>query len=243
MQTPSEMKDRMHELALKDGYIDSIFNYCDRLCERCSFTSKCRNFAFSENEPATDGPELWIYLDNVFKATMLMLEEMMEKMGIDPEEIKKMEPPDEPDPKEHPLYKKVYELSFSLHDWLQQNNPEEISSDVVDIVSPVKVRNPRFYEALEVIYWYNFFVSAKIYRALGGMEEDEENEIQNDSNGSAKIAIIALDRLIASWSVVMENMTDQEDEILKFLIQLADARKQTELTFPSACKFIRPGFD
>jgi len=81
-----------------------------------------------------------------------------------------------------------------------------------------EVRNPRFYEALEVIYWYNFFVSAKI-------------------------ALIALDRLIASWSIVMENMTDHEDEILKFLIQLADVRKHTEVTFPSACKFIRPGFD
>ena len=128
MQTPSEMKDWMHELACQDGYIDNI------------------------------------------------------------------------------------------HDWLQQNKPGEISSDIVEIVSPDEVRNPRFYEALEVIYWYNFFVSAKI-------------------------ALIALSRLIASWSIVMENMTDHEDEILKFLIQLANVRKHTEVTFPSACKFIRPGFD
>jgi hypothetical protein len=57
------MKDRMLELARKDDYIDSIFNYCDRWCERCAFTSRCRSFAMSENEPSTDGPELWEYLD------------------------------------------------------------------------------------------------------------------------------------------------------------------------------------
>src|SRR5439155_24301861 len=25
-------------------YIDGIFNYCDRWCERCPFTSRCRSF-------------------------------------------------------------------------------------------------------------------------------------------------------------------------------------------------------
>ena len=49
--------------------------------------------------------------------------------------------------------------------------------------------------------------------------------------------------LIAAWSLLMEKMTDHEDEILKFLISLADIRKQTELTFPMARKFVRPGFD
>jgi len=43
--------------------------------------------------------------------------------------------------------------------------------------------------------------------------------------------------------LLMEKMTDHEDEILKFLISLADIRKQTELTFPMARKFVRPGFD
>jgi hypothetical protein len=241
MLTPSEMKDRMLELARNEGYIDSIFNYCDRWCERCSFTSKCRNFAMSEYEPSTNGPELWEYLDTVFKATMLMLKESMEKMGIDSDEIAKMEPTEDPDPKEHPLYKKVHELSFSMHDWLKKNKPGEITSEQIEIISAEEIKNPRFKESLEVIYWYNFFISAKIFRAL--IENDNKDEIQNDSNGSAKIAMIALDRLIASWSVVMENMMNHQDEILKFLISLADVRKHAESTFPNARKFVRPGFD
>jgi hypothetical protein len=242
MKTPSEMKDRFIELSQQDGYIDSIFNYCDRWCEKCAFTSKCRNYAFSENEPDADS-ELFEYLGNMFKATMLMLDEMMTKMGIDPKEIKEIEPSEEPDPKDHPLYKKVYSLSFSMHDWLKENNPGEVLAEI-EITSPEEIKNTRFQESMEVIYWYNFFISAKIFRALGGMKYDSwEDKIQNDSNGSAKIALIALDRLIGAWSVLMENMKDHEDEILKFLIELAEIRKSAEATFPDARKFVRPGFD
>lgn len=243
MLTPSEMKDKMLELAGKDGYIDSIFNYCDRWCERCAFTSRCRNYAFGKDEPSPDGPELWDYLHNVFQATMQMLEEMMEKMGIDPEEIDKMEPQDEHDPKDHPLYIKVHNLSFNMHKWLEKNKPgERPKEDIEDLVQG-KEKNPRYHDALEVIYFYNFFISAKIYRALTGVGDFEPGAFQTDSNGSAKIALIALDRLIASWSVVLEEIPDFEDEILKILIDLAEIRKQTGLVFPQARKFVRPGFD
>jgi hypothetical protein len=243
MLTPSEMKDRMHELARKKGYIDSIFNYCDRWCERCAFTSKCRNYEFGKDAPAPDGPELWEYLDNVLKAAMLMLDEMMKKMVIDPREIDKMELPEEFDPKDHPLYEKTYDLSSSMRDWLEQNKPGEIMIDDLEIISAEKEKNSRFYDAIEVIYFYNFFISAKIYRALIDSDDPEPDEIQTDSNGSAKIALIALDRMIASWSIILENMMDREDKILKFLINLAEIRKQTEIIFPGARKFVRPGFD
>lgn len=243
MLTPSEMKDRMHELARTEGLIESIYNYCDRWCERCAFTSKCLNYASSKDAPDSDGPELWDYLHNVFVATMLMLDEMMQKMGIDPEEIKTMEPPEEPDPKDHPLYKNVENLSFSMHKWLEQNKPGEPSPEEIDNLPSENEKNPRFYDALEVIYFYNFFISAKIYRALSGIGDFEPEEVQSDSNGSAKIALIALDRLIAAWSIIMENLMDHEDDILKFLITLAEIRKQTEINFPLARKFVRPGFD
>ena len=163
MKTPSEMKDRFIELSHQNGYIDSIFNYCDRWCEKCAFTSKCRNYAFSENDPDADSSELFEYLGNMFKATMLMLDEMMVKMGIDPKEIKEIkeiEPPEEPDPKEHPLYKKVYALSFSMHDWLKENNPGEVPAEI-EITSPEEIKNARFHESMEVIYWYNFFSSGR----------------------------------------------------------------------------------
>jgi hypothetical protein len=243
MLTPSEMKDRTLRLVKEGNFIEGIYNYCDRWCERCLFTGKCLNFESGKDAPDPDSPELWDYLHNVFEATMLMLNEMMEEMGIDPEEIRNMEPSEEPDPKDHPLYKKAYAMSFSMHDWLKQSNPGEPSPEEIELLPDMKEKNPRFYEAIEVIYFYNFFISAKIFRALTGIDDFDPREIQTDSNGSAKIALIAIDRLIAAWSVAMENMKDHEDEILKFLINLAELRKQTEFSFPLARKFVRPGFD
>jgi hypothetical protein len=49
--------------------------------------------------------------------------------------------------------------------------------------------------------------------------------------------------IVAAESLLLEKMPDHEDEILKFLLSLADIRKQTENTFPQARKFVRPGFD
>lgn len=233
------MKDRFMELARKDGYIDSIFNYCDRWCEKCAFTSKCRNYAFGEGEGGENEDDTFEYLDNVFKTTMMMLDDMMKEMDIDPSEINSIDLPDLPDPEKHPLSKRVTALSMKMHDWLKKNEPRNMP-----IFNSDENGKKRFNDSLDVIYWYNFFISAKIARALLGIDPDQDEDlIQNDSNGSAKIALIGIDRLIGAWSVLMENMKNNEDEILDFLVELAALRKSTEELFPNAGKFIRPGFD
>jgi len=46
-----------------------------------------------------------------------------------------------------------------------------------------------------------------------------------------------------AWRAAMENMRDYEDDILRFLITLAEMRRQTEITFLMVKQFVRPGFD
>jgi len=243
MLTPSEMKDRTLKLVREGNFIEGIYNYCDRWCERCSFTNRCLNFESSKDAPPPDSPELFEYLKNVLEASILMLDEKIKELGIDPEELEKFEPPEKPDPKEHPLYKKVYDLSFVMHHWLERNKPEQRLIYTGETSEMPRENTTRLKDTIEVIYFYNFFISAKIYRALTGIGDYEEGEVQTDSNGSAKIALIALERLIAAWAVLMENMPEHEDEILKFLASLAEVRKMTESIFPLARKFKRPGFD
>lgn len=242
MLTPSEMKDKMLDLAGKDGYIDSIFNYCDRWCARCTFTSKCRNYSFGKDAPLPEEPEMWEYLHNVFGATVLMLREMMEKMGMDPGEIDKGEPPSQSDPRKHPLFNKAYRTAAERHKWLDKKK-NVIKSKDGKVNEANKKNNPKLFEAVEVIYNYNFLVTSKIARALQVLKSDNDNEPQSDSNGCAKIALVALDRLIKSWTILMENFMEYEDDILRVLIDLAEIRKQTSIIFPLARKFVRPGFD
>jgi hypothetical protein len=43
---------------IRDGFIVGIFNYCDRWCERCAFTSRCRVFADVAEMEASHDPGL-----------------------------------------------------------------------------------------------------------------------------------------------------------------------------------------
>jgi hypothetical protein len=45
-------------MEVRDGFIVSIFNYCDRWCEACAFTSRCRVFADVARMEASLDPNL-----------------------------------------------------------------------------------------------------------------------------------------------------------------------------------------
>jgi hypothetical protein len=75
------------------------------------------------------------------------------------------------------------------------------------------------------------------------LPEEDLKDIPSDADGSAKIALIGIDRSIAAWAVILKSMPEQEKEILDFLVQLERLRRQAEQTFPKARAFVRPGFD
>ena len=87
----------------------------------------------------------------------------------------------------------------------------------------------------------------KFARALSGKEEDddwfEENNFPKDSDGSAKVALIGIDRSISAWTKICEYFPEREDEILTMLSMLDKLRRVGEEEFPNARKFKRPGFD
>ena len=242
MLTPEEIKSKTLEIARRKGFIDSIFNYCDRWCERCAFTTKCRNYEFEMESPPPDGPELWEYLHNVFKATFMMVEEQMKEMGIDPADIEDVPEDPDKDPEKHPLAILARETAFHTHEWLETHDICKKIGDQADLDIQSTAESSRYKDSVEVIYHYNFFISAKISRAISGLLEHDEFS-DYDMNGSAKIALVSIDRLIAAWMVVMKELHEYEDDILKILVKLAEIRKIAENTFPEGREFVRPGFD
>jgi hypothetical protein len=126
-------------------------------------------------------------------------------------------------------------------------------------------------DAIEVIRWYQFFVAAKVYRSLMGFEhqaamddepldedpfgadpfDDDEQDLdqilaetaRNDSNGSAKIALIAIDRSLSAWRIMKGYLPEKSESIVSLLVQLERLRRGLEQEFPEARDFIRPGFD
>jgi hypothetical protein len=100
-------------------------------------------------------------------------------------------------------------------------------------------------DCLEVIRWYQRQIYIKLCRAATGMirGELEGNEYDpQDANGSAKVALLGIERSIAAWATLQRRFPDHED-IVFALGTLKRLLRQVEAAFPDARAFRRPGFD
>ena len=110
-----------------------------------------------------------------------------------------------------------------------------------------KVQVATIQDCLEIIQWYVHFIHIKLIRAITGKLEDdgweEKNGFPSDYDGSAKIALIAVDRSLQAWFALHQLIPHDEDEFFKIAGMLQKIKVQTEQEFPKAYQFIRPGFD
>jgi len=186
-----------------------------------------------------------------------LVKEWVEDQGLDWETFEKEiidQEFQEPHLTKEQVYIKSHALKYSqkVRTWFEENQDflqekeTEINTHLklgVDntIESIIHIKN-----AIEVIDWYQSFIGAKIARAVE-MSHDEwiltETPIQNDANGSAKIAFIAIKRSLAAWETLRSYFPDQTDDFIDILILLDKMRKEIRALFPNLDKFIRPGFD
>jgi hypothetical protein len=90
-------------------------------------------------------------------------------------------------------------------------------------------------------------LAAKLHRALTGRDEclndgdGDDHPVQNDWNGSAKVASISIERSAEAWRLIAAVTGDEAAAALAdSLVKLRDAVRRA---FPDAQSFIRPGFD
>jgi hypothetical protein len=101
-------------------------------------------------------------------------------------------------------------------------------------------------EALEVIRWYQVFLPPKLGRALKSRTEEMETEgddFPKDSDGSAKIALIGIDRSLSAWGELAAQWEVGGGAIRKIVSHFNRLGGMVENEFPRARAFIRPGFD
>jgi len=247
-------KKYIKKIAKNPAFIPGIYNYCDYWCERCPFTSRCMNFAFSEKQfPDNESRDIKNKLfreklSEVFQLTLEMLKESALEKGIDLNSIKfesiKKEKKDTEEEKCHlsaQKYSEMVENWFKSSVHLFKQKEEELSL-IAELetpnIDPAK-EAVNIKDALEIIRWYQYQIHSKLIRAIEG----DSYEPQRDKNGSAKVALIAIDRSIASWGEIHRHFPECEDETLDFLVHLDRLRRKVEKIFPKARKFVRPGFD
>lgn len=257
--------DRLATLAENPDFIPGIYNYCDRWCQRCAFTGRCLSFASERDEfpggetPDIDSEEFWESFTETMNSSLELLRQMAAEDGIDLDAIDY----DQIDAErqavqtavdEHPLTQAAERYAGMVKDWFENNaaafqqKGEELEMFVRLNIGSADVTGQaaRISDAVEVIQWYQLFIPGKIVRALHGRSysfADESDAAPNDADGSAKICLIAIERSLAAWVVLLRAFPYLQTENLELLAQLERLGKGLELEFPNARAFQRPGFD
>ncbi len=254
-------KERIKELAQDPRFIPGVYNYCDRWCERCPLTSRCMNFALSEehfSDPESrdlDNEAFWAKVSEVFQTTLEMVREDARELGIDLDSPDLQAAAQEREDirnaaENHECCRAAKEYVQMVKDWFDSAKYLfEEKTDELNLKSELELpdTNPAGEAAsiencVEIIRWYQHFIYAKLARAVRGSLEDYDASC-HDSCGSAKIALIAMDRSLGAWGQMTEHFPGFKDCILDLLVHLDRLRKRTEEAFPDARTFIRPGFD
>jgi hypothetical protein len=246
--------------------IPGIHNYCDRWCERCPFTARCAVFESESNAKPEEldikNKAFWDRLSQNFAKAKTMLEEAAEKFGIDLEavqenieDVEKARSAKGDEVRKHPLIGMAEEYFSFTEQWLKtqpgmMDKLEHLKENLtmgVESHENAKTQTETIRDCLSVIEWYKTFMEMKLMRALMGKADadlfGEDEEDQRDYDGSAKIAIIAIERSIQAWANLFELLPEQEDTFLKVLSLLEKMKKATIAEFPKAMEFVRPGFD
>jgi len=263
-------RDALKELARDPRFIPGIYNYCDRWCKRCPFSNRCLNYAMEKAEDDGDpasrdltNEKFWKKIEQNFRDTMEMVMADAKERGIDldapglrAEVIAQERQERRLAAKNKPLAKAAMAYLKNADEWFKASEHVfEAKGLELETLARIEVGDPHselneLKDFVDVIRWYQHFIYVKLSRAIGSLaseqlETDEEMKaFPKDSDGSAKIALIAIDRSIAAWSGLRTALgSDHPDDILDLLAQLAAIRRGAENLFPNARAFVRPGFD
>jgi len=183
----------------------------------------------------------WRKLSDIFKDTMELLEETVGQWGI---ELKNLDSAEEEKgtaarkeaARSHVISRAAASYGKMVEDWFKGKGELFFFLTAAGPDESVKIE-----EAIEVIRWYQFFIGAKVMRAIRGRVE--ERGAGSDSDGSAKVALIAIDRSIAAWGVIPSHNRFYRERVFEIISFLNLLKQAVEETFPGAKSFIRPGLD
>ena len=204
---------------VRGDYIDFISSYCDRWCERCPFTARCSAYAVQMATAMCEGD----------------LRAGIELAVGAPRHPNAAAALGTPPPPANAAEAKNREAFL---DYLSNYEPTQAE------LAQVKREAA---EAVDVASRDGFFIRVKLHRALDGRdravhgEDFEDHPIQNDWNGSAKVALISIVRSTKAWDVIARATGDPDARHIKQ--ELTYLQRDVERHFPDAWKFMRPGFD
>lgn len=225
-------------MEVRDGFIVGIFNYCDRWCETCAFTSRCRVFADVARAEAALDPHLKAITDAPLLPQDMpppppkWMEELIAEMNeaasrpLTEEELRDAQPKFLPG--HEAVRERAMTYCLAIHHWLRGCNNEH--------------RPPT--DPIAVIGWFATLIVGKVHRALTGLAEfDGDRDFPPDHEGSAKVALIGIERSLAAWRELVAASAVTQEQAQPFVDELSWLLRRLDEAIPLARGFVRPGFD
>jgi hypothetical protein len=212
-------------------WIPNISDYCDSRCQRCAFAERCWSFAFRQ------------YVENRAR------EQMTDFSQAEPE----------PSIARGDAYVREG-IENIVHDPLGAI-AEDYGTDVWRVIGPLMEREQDeapgaalpvdVVGALHDVWGLALTIGAKVHRAVSSCELNninrdeglETDPIQNDENGSAKVARLAVAESLVSWDIVQCSGLIDRGLVEYLLGNLRQIERALKERFPLAMAFVRPGFD
>jgi hypothetical protein len=224
--------------------IDLISIYCDGWCARCAYTARCASFAFRQAFGMCGDVKEAIDLVEGAAGRVIPVPAAGSVLVKDPDrddgewvaEYCRRRTLREARVRSAPLMTMAWTLSRLSSGWLESDGERILAAG--DAV---------LREALEVARRDALLIPVKLARAARGRDDHEhggrwtDDPVQNDWNGSAKLALISLERSEVAWRLIAQ--ATGETTPAAVAAQMADLRREAERCFPDARAFVRPGFD
>ena len=251
-------------------FIPGIYNYCDRWCERCEFSHRCAQFAMRSHDRPDDprmrdseNRKFWDALGAAAltgKPTLKAPRRRAKISAGSPASIEAAAAHEKHlDRRARALGQRegnaALTYSHMVDEWFNNElrlplqhvrNLERRVEKGLTSVATAKGELVRLNDCVEVIRWYQAFIYVKICRAFMSLVEEEDDRAltaTRDSAGSAKVALIAIERSLAAWVAMREMFPEETDSMLEILLHLDRLRKSVKRRFPKTKSFRRPGFD
>ena len=207
--------------------------------------------------------EFWDDLGAIMNQTIEYLRSVSAEPGAESvamndqqwEDLKKRDEEIEEQARQHPVAAAAWKYSDLTERWMSQNT-ELVNQKYGELDTRIKLDAGRkraateadlIRDAHEIIRWYEPQIWVKLMRALTGkMGEEKDPAVEaepKDSDGSAKVALIGIDRSLAAWGQLQFIFPEQTNDFITVLLQLDRLRRQVESEFPGARAFKRAGFD
>jgi hypothetical protein len=207
-------------MEVQDGFIVHIYDYCDRWCEACAFTSRCQAFSAAVETERTPTPR---WLQECVAEMNAVLREPTTERRFD--RLLRCVAPEH-----HVIEQRARAYSLAAAGCLQ----------TMEIASDRDHGDPR------TIAWrYCVLIPTKVYRALAALANEDiyAEHWPLDHDGSAKVALMAVDRSRAAWIAMAERGLAPVVDVERFVSDLSRLADDLDRVFPNARAFVRPGLD